>query len=479
MPPNAAIGQAYIKLRHGGHGHIYRAEAETDSAHQLGKGKRHMKKIALLGLGVVGGFAAAMFALPQARGANDTSAYSQLDLFSDAFESVRANYVRPVTDSELIDDAIQGMVSNLDPHSSYMDAKSYGDMQITTKGQFAGVGIEVTQDEGGLIQVISPIDGTPASRAGIKTGDRIVGIDGQTIDSLPLNDAIDKMRGPVGSKIALSILREGEKKPFDVTLTRAIVSVDAATYRREGDIGYIRLPSFNEQTAEGLEHAVRDLKKQIGPGIKGYVLDLRNNPGGLLDQAIQVSGDFLNAGEIVSTRGRHPEDTRRYDAKGGDITDGKPMVVLINGGTASASEIVSGALQDQKRATIVGMTSFGKGSVQTIISLGDNRGALRLTTARYYTPSGHSIQAEGIVPDIQVAQGDEANVPKLVRTSEADLRGHLSGEPISPKRPDAPVIKPAPDKNYDDFQLSYALDLLHGKMTVASVNSAPEKATGQ
>ncbi len=427
-----------------------------------------MKKIALLGLGLVGGFSAAMFALPEARGANDASAYSQLDLFSDAFERVRANYVRPVKDSELIDAAIQGMVSNLDPHSSYMDVKMYGDMQINTKGQFGGVGIEVTQDEGGLIKVISPIDGTPASRAGIKTGDRIAGIDDSSIAGLPLNEAIDKMRGPAGSKITLTILREGEKKPFDVTLVRAIVSVDAASYHREGDIGYIRLPGFNEQTADGMEKAVRDLKKQIGPGIRGYVLDLRNNPGGLLDQAIQVSDDFLNAGEIVSTRGRHPEDTQRYDAKGGDITDGKPVVVLINGGTASASEIVSGALQDHKRATVIGMTSFGKGSVQTIIPLGEGRGALRLTTARYYTPSGHSIQAEGIIPDIQVAQGDEANVPKLARPTEADLRGHLVGEPIPPKRANAPIIKPAPGKKYDDFQLSYALDLLHGKMTVAS-----------
>src|SRR5215469_5921193 len=395
-----------------------------------------MKKIALLGLGLVGGFAAAMFALPEAKGANDSSAYSQLDLFSDAFERVRANYVRPVKDSELIDAAIQGMVSNLDPHSSYMDAKMYGDMQITTKGEFGGVGIE-----------------------------------GNSIAGLPLNEAIDKMRGPAGSKITLTILREGEKKPFDVTLVRAIVSVDAATFRREGDIGYIRLPGFNEQTAEGLEHAVRDLKKQIGPGIKGYVLDLRNNPGGLLDQAIQVSDDFLNSGEVVSTRGRQPDDTQRYDAKPGDIADGKPVVVLINGGTASASEIVSGALQDHKRATIIGMTSFGKGSVQTIIPLGDARGALRLTTARYYTPSGHSIQALGIIPDIQVAQGDEEPATSL-RYSEADLQGHLAGEPVSQARLNAPVIYAAPGTKYDDFQLAYALDLLRGKVTVASVTKA-------
>jgi carboxyl-terminal processing protease len=433
-----------------------------------------MKKFALIGFGLVGGFAAAMFALPEAKGANDSSAYGQLDLFSNAFERVRANYVRPVKDSELIDAAIQGMVSNLDPHSSYMDAKMYGDMQITTKGQFGGIGIEVTQEDG-LIKVISPIDGTPASRAGIKTGDRIAGIDGTSIAGLQLNEAIDKMRGAAGSKITLTILREGEKKPFDVTLVRAIVSVDSASHRREGDVGYIRLPGFNEQTADGLEKAVRDLKKQIGPGIKGYVLDMRNNPGGLLDQAIQVSDDFLGSGEIVSTRGRHAEDTLRYDAKAGDITDGKPVVVLINGGTASASEIVSGALQDHKRATVIGLTSFGKGSVQTIIPLGEGRGALRLTTARYFTPSGHSIQAQGIVPDIQVAQGDEANVPKLARPSEADLRGHLTGEAAPAKKVTAPVIKPAAGQKYDDFQLSYALDLLRGKITVAAATVTPDK----
>ncbi len=429
-----------------------------------------MKKFVLVGLGMLAGFGIAVGVLPAAQGANDVSAYRQLDLFSDAFERVRANYVRPVQDDELINAAIQGMVSSLDPHSSYMDAKTYADMQITTKGQFGGVGIEVTQEDG-LIKVISPIDGTPAAKAGIKSGDKIAGIDGVSIMGLALNDAIDKMRGPAGSKITLTIVREGEKKPFDVTLQRAIVPVDATTWRREGDVAYIRMPGFNEQTASGLEKAVRDLKKQIGPGIKGYVLDLRNNPGGLLDQAIQVSDDFLNGGEIVSTRGRHPEDTLRYDAKPGDITDGKPVVVLINAGTASASEIVSGALQDHKRATIIGMTSFGKGSVQTIIPLGDNGGALRLTTARYYTPSGHSIQAQGIIPDIAVAQGDEANVPKIARPSEADLPGHLIGEPVA-KKGNAPVISPAPGKKYDDFQLSYALDLLHGKMTVASATKA-------
>ena len=429
-----------------------------------------MKKFVLVGVGMVVGFGIALGVLSAAQGANDLTAYRQLDLFSDAFERVRANYVRPVQDGELIDAAIQGMVSDLDPHSSYMNAKSYGDMQITTHGQFGGVGIEVTQEDG-LIKVISPIDGTPAAKASIKSGDRIAAINGTSIQGLPLNDAIDKMRGPVGAKITLTILREGEKKPFDVTLERAIVQVDATTWRKEGDIGYIRMPGFNEQTASGLEKAVRELKKQIGPALKGYVLDLRNNPGGLLDQAIQVSDDFLTGGEVVSTRGRHAEDTQRYDAKGGDITDGKPIVVLINAGTASASEIVSGALQDHKRATVIGVTSFGKGSVQTIIPLGEGGGALRLTTARYFTPSGHSIQAQGIVPDIAVSQGDDPNeaMRKLIRPSEAELPGHLVGEPLAKKL--GPVIKPAPDKKYDDFQLSYALDLLHGKMTVASANT--------
>ena len=433
-----------------------------------------MKRIAFVGMGVVVGFAGALGVM-SAKGADDASAYRQLDLFSDAFEKVRANYVRPVQDKELISSAIQGMVSELDPHSSYMDAKNYGDMKVTTSGQFGGVGV-IVQMEDGLIKVVSPVDGTPAAKAGIKSGDRIGAVDGTPISGMSQDEAIDKMRGPVGTKVVLTVIREGEKKPFDVTLQRSNVQVDATTFRREGDVGYIRMPGFNQQTAPGLERAVRELKRTIGPGIKGYVLDLRNNPGGLLDQAIQVSDDFLTGGEIVSTRGRHADDTQRYDAKGGDITEGKKVVVLVNAGTASASEIVSGALQDHKRATVVGLTSFGKGSVQTIIPLADGGGALRLTTARYYTPSGHSIQAQGIIPDIMVAQGDEANVPKLIRQSEADLRGHLAGEPVPPKRVNAPVIKPAPGKKYDDFQLSYALDLINGKMTVASA-SDPAPAT--
>jgi len=421
---------------------------------------------ALVVLGIVIGFSAAGF-LPAAHGANDMSTYRQLDLFGQAFDSVRKNYVHPVQDSKLVDAAIEGMVSDLDPHSSYMDAKSFADMQIQTKGEFGGVGIEVTIEDG-LIKVISPIDDTPAAKAGIKTGDYIAAIDGVSIEGMALNDAIDKMRGAPGSKVTLTILRKDAKKPFDVSLARAVIHVDSVKFHREGDVGYIRLTAFNEQTASGLEHAIRELKRQIGPGIKGYVIDLRNNPGGLLDQAVDVSDDFLNSGEIVSTRGRHAEDTQRYDAKAGDLTDNKKVIVLVNGGTASASEIVAGALQDHKRATVVGMTSFGKGSVQTIIPLGEGGGALRLTTARYYTPSGHSIQAQGIIPDVMVAQGDEDQTPRIARPSEADLPGHLIGEPVI-RKPDETVIKPAPGKKYDDFQLSYALDLLRGQTTVSSI----------
>ena len=435
--------------------------------------KEDMKRIALVVVGIVIGFAGAAGILSAAHGAVDSTTYGQLNLFSDALSLVRADYVRPVKDDELIGAAIQGMVSSLDPHSSYMDAKAYNEFQVTIKGQFGGLGIEVTMEDG-LIKVISPIDGTPAAKAGIKADDRIAAIDGHAIMGLSLDQAIDKMRGDVGTKVTLTVIRHGEKKPFDVTLTRAIVQVDSPTWHREGDVGYIRLPGFNEQTASGLENAVRSLKKQIGPGIKGYILDLRNNPGGLLDQAIQVSDDFLNGGEIVSTRSRNPEDTQRSDAKPGDITDGKPIIVLVNGGTASASEIVSGALQDHKRATIVGMTSFGKGSVQTLFPLSGG-GVLRLTTARYFTPSGHSIQAQGIIPDIMVAEGNEDEVPEALRHGEADLPEHLIGEPVV-RRPNAPIIRAAPGTKYKDFQLSYALDLLRGKMTVASVSTPQSTA---
>ncbi|HEY2446289.1 MAG TPA: S41 family peptidase [Rhizomicrobium sp.] len=428
-----------------------------------------MKRFAYVGVGMAAGVAAALMLFPAAHGAND-SAYKQLDLFSDAFERVRADYVHPVEDSQLVTSAIQGMVSGLDPHSSYMDAKAFADMKIQTRGQFGGLGIEVTMEDG-LVKVISPIDDTPAARAGIKPGDFIAAIDSTPIQGMSLNDAIDKMRGPEGSKVTLTVLRTGAKKPFDVGLVRAIVQVDSVKFHRDGDIGYIRLSAFNEATAPGLERAMRDLKRQIGPVLKGYILDLRNNPGGLLDQAVQVSDDFLNSGEIVSTRGRHADDTARYDAKPGDLADGKPIIVLVNAGTASASEIVAGALQDHKRATIEGMTSFGKGSVQTIIPLGEGGGALRLTTARYYTPSGHSIQATGIVPDIAVAEGDEDEATaKLEHLSEANLPGHLDGE--GGKKAAPPVIHPPSGKKVEDFQLSYALDLLRGKVAMNASNKS-------
>lgn len=398
----------------------------------------------------------------QAKAINVMPANSQLGLFQQAMARVRASYVRSVEDSELIGGAIQGMVSGLDPHSSYLSAKAYSNSLNTTKGQFGGIGLVMEPDDG-LIKVISPQDGAPGAKAGIRAADRISAIDGVSVDGTDFDEAIDKMRGPAGSSVTLTILREGDKKPFDVSLVRAIVSVAAVNWRREGNIAYIRVPGFNDNTGEGFENAVRDLKKQIGPVLKGYVLDLRNNPGGLVNQAVRVSDDLLESGEIVSIRGRSAENIQRYTAKDGDITDGKPIVVLINGGTASAAEIVSGALRDNKRATVIGMTSYGKGSVQTNIPLGVGLGALHLTTGRYYTPSGHSIQARGIVPDIQVAQGDEATVSK-----EADLRKHLTREEAPARQPAALPIKPARGKIYDDFQLSYAEDFLNGAQAVAT-----------
>jgi carboxyl-terminal processing protease len=398
---------------------------------------------------------------------NAASTASQFALFQRVMAQVRASYMRPVEDSELIEGAIQGMVSGLDPHSSYLDAKTYSNSLTATQGQFGGVGLVMEPDDG-QIKVIAAKDGTPSAKAGIKTDDRIMAIDGVFVEGMDFNEAIDKMRGPVGSSITLTIRHEGDKKTSDVSLVRAIVSVDAVTWRREGDIGYVRVPGFNEKTGAGFEKAVLELKNEIGPGLKGYVLDLRNNPGGLVDQAVRVCDDLLDAGEIVSIRGRSAENVQRYSAKQGDITGGKPVVVLINAGSASASEIVSGALQDNKRATVIGLTSFGKGSVQRNFPLGPGLGALHLTTGRYFTPSGHSIQAQGINPDIRVAQGDESAASR-----EADLRRHLKGEDAGARKADAPVIQPAAGKSYDDFQLSYAKDLLDGKNAVASATIPP------
>src|SRR5260221_4870576 len=331
---------------------------------------------------------------------SNTETYRVLDVFAAVFERVRSDYVEEVSDETLVESAINGMLTTLDPHSSYLNAKNYKDMQVQTRGEFGGLGVEGTIDNG-VIKGVSPIDDTPAAKAGIKPNDLIVQVDGQPVAGLTLPDAVEKMRGPVNSDIKLTVRREG-RDPFDVTLTQTIVKIQSVKSHLEGDnIGYIRITSFNEQTDSGLQNAVKNLKQQAGNKLVGYVLDLRNNPGGLLDQAIAVSDAFIERGEIVSTRGRRSEDAQRYNARAGDITNGLPIVVLINGGSASASEIVAGALQDHHRAVLLGTKSFGKGSVQTIIPL-PGHGAMRLTTARYYTPSGRSIQAEGIEADILV-----------------------------------------------------------------------------
>ena len=401
----------------------------------------------------------------EAKGAS-AETYRQLDLFGNVFERVRADYVEPVDDSELIESAINGMLSSLDPHSSYLNAKNYRDMQVQTRGEFGGLGIEVTM-ENGVVKVVTPIDDTPAARAGLRAGDLITHLDGEAIQGLSLNEAVERMRGPVNTLITLTVLREGVTEPLVVKLTRDIIRIQSVRSHAEGDIAYIRVTTFNEQTEDGLEKAISTLNRQIGPTkVAGYVLDLRNNPGGLLEQAIRVSDAFLDQGEIVSTRGRRAEDIERYTARRGDIVDGKPVVVLINGGSASASEIVSGALQDHKRATLLGTRSFGKGSVQTIIPLGGGlEGAIRLTTARYYTPSGRSIQAKGIDPDIEVRLPDTAVKDLGEMRNEAGLRGHLKAEGQEEKAIQAaPIGEPK-----DDIQLQYALNLLHG-LGVASTS---------
>jgi carboxyl-terminal processing protease len=374
---------------------------------------------------------------------NTSETYRQLNLFGDVFERVRSEYVEPVTDEQLIETAINGMLTALDPHSSYLNRKSFQDMQVQTRGEFGGLGIEVTM-ENGLIKVVSPIDDTPAFRAGLQPGDLITHLDGEAISGMSLADAVEKMRGPVGSDIKVTIRRGEAGEPFDVAITRDTIKIQSVRYRREGDVGYIRITTFNEQTQTGLERAVERLQKEVGDKLTGYVLDLRNNPGGLLDQAISVSDSFLDKGEIVSTRGRKPEDGQRYNAKPGDLAKGKPMVVLINGGSASASEIVAGALQDHRRAIVLGTQSFGKGSVQTIIPL-PGHGAMRLTTARYYTPSGRSIQALGISPDIEVQPAKVEEIAQGMRRREADLRGALRNDTLNsqPPRP-APLVVPPP-----------------------------------
>jgi carboxyl-terminal processing protease len=393
--------------------------------------------------------------------------YRQLNLFGDVFERVRADYVEKPDDGKLVESAINGMLSGLDPHSSYMDAKSFRDMQVQTRGEFGGLGIEVTMEDG-LIKVVAPIDDTPAAKAGVLANDIITKLDDEAVQGLTLNQAVEKMRGPVNTKIRLTVMRKGADKPIELSITRDIIRVRSARWHVEGDdIGYIRLTQFNEQTTEGLKKGIADIQAKVPEDkLKGYILDLRNNPGGLLDQAISVADAFLQKGEIVSTRGRNADETQRFNARPGDLIKGKPLIVLVNGGSASASEIVAGALQDHKRATILGTRSFGKGSVQTIIPLGSGNGALRLTTARYYTPSGRSIQAKGITPDIEVMQDVPDDLKNKTDTKgEASLRGHLKGDPGKEQTGSQSYIPPDP-KN--DKALHAADDLLRG----VQVNSA-------
>jgi carboxyl-terminal processing protease len=403
--------------------------------------------------------------------------YKLLQLFGDVFDKIRAEYVEPVNDRELVENAINGMLTGLDPHSSYMNAKSFKDMQVQTHGEFGGLGLEVTQ-ENGIIKVVSPIDDTPAARAGVKAGDLITAIDSTTVQGLSLNDAVDKMRGSPNSTIKLTLKREGIDTPVVLSMQREVIHIQVVKTHMEGDIGYIRLTSFNEQTDPGLRAAVQKMKAQAGDHLHGLVLDLRNNPGGLLDQAVSVSDDFLEQGEIVSTRARHADESQRWNAKPGDIISGLPLVVLTNGGSASASEIVAGALQDHHRAVVVGQKTFGKGSVQTVIPLPGN-GAMRLTTARYYTPSGRSIQGLGITPDVEVASS-RAETPHFGPERESDLNHTIKNQGGTPQtgtaapRTDLPPIAstipklppegfPAFDatKTDTDFQLQQGLVVVH------------------
>ena len=440
-----------------------------------------MRKTSLILLGALAGVAATLIltqprvllAGSAARAAvSDT--YRELNLFGDVFERVRADYVEKPDDSKLVESAINGMLAGLDPHSSYMDPKSFRDMQVQTRGEFGGLGIEVTMEDG-LVKVVAPIDETPAAKAGVMANDIITHLDNEAVQGLTLNQAVDKMRGPVNTKIKLTIMRKGADKPIEVTIVRDIIRVKSVRWRPQGsDVGYIRVTQFNEQTTDGLKQAITELNAQLGADkIKGYVLDLRNNPGGLLDQAISVSDTFLEKGEIVSTRGRNPEETQRFNARPGDLIKNKPLIVLINGGSASASEIVAGALQDHKRATLIGTRSFGKGSVQTIIPLGAGNGALRLTTARYYTPSGRSIQAKGISPDIEVLQDVPDNLKAQTDSKgEASLRGHLKAEGAEETGSQSYV----PPNESDDKAIRMALDLLRGTASNAAFPPNPKAA---
>jgi carboxyl-terminal processing protease len=404
-----------------------------------------------------------------ATSASETAAetYRQLQVFGEVYETVRSHYVDKPDDTKLIASSINGMLSGLDPHSSYMDASNFRDMQVETKGEFGGLGMEVTMEDG-QVKVVTPIDDTPASKAGILANDVITQLNGESIQGMSLDQAIEKMRGPVNTTVKLTILRKGQDKPVEISITRAVIRVSSVRWHLDGDdVGYVRLTQFTEQTTEGLQKAINDIKSKSGDKLKGYILDLRNNPGGLLDQAVSVVNDFISRGEIVSIRGREPEDMQRFQAKPdpGDLTREKPLIILINGGSASASEIVAGALQDHKRATLIGTRSFGKGSVQTIIPLSPTDGALRLTTARYYTPSGRSIQALGITPEIEMLQDVPDNLKGEAELGgEASLRGHLKATGEEEKGSQSYI----PQNPKDDKVLNYALDLVRGKQTNAA-----------
>jgi len=432
-----------------------------------------IRKVAVLVAGIVlGALATIGVTQPQTLSggkaiAASSDTYRELNLFGDVFERVRSDYVEVPDERLLIESAINGMLAGLDPHSSYLTPDSFKDMQVQTSGKFGGLGIEVTMEEG-ILKVITPMDGTPAAAAGVLANDQIIALDGEQVLGLTLTDAVDRMRGAIGTPIMLTIQREGAADPIDIEIVRAEITVQAVRSRAEDNIGYIRVSSFSEQTFDGVKTAIAKLTEEIGAdNVQGWIVDLRNNPGGLLDQSIAISDAFLDQGEIVSTRGRRNDEMQRYNARVGDLADGKPVIVLINGGSASASEIVAGALQDHRRATIIGSRSFGKGSVQTIVPLGAD-GALRLTTARYFTPSGTSIQAKGIEPDIEVVQELPPEIAEQLTgppRGEASLKGHLEGEDEEEASGSLAYVPPDPE---DDTQLNYALDLLRG----LQVNSA-------
>jgi len=437
------------------------------------RNKMNIRSIGLVFAGALGA-TVAWHAFDAATAASNADTYKQLNLFGDVFDRVRADYVEPPNEEQMIEAAINGMLSSLDPHSSYMNAKKFQEMQVQTDGKFIGLGIEVTKEPNGFVKVVSPIDGTPAAKAGLMANDLIVKIDGAAVQDMNLNDAVDKMRGRLNTTVTLSIVRNNAD-PFDVKLVREEIKVQSVKYDTDGsDIGYIRISSFTALTQDGLDNAIKEIKKKLGPKLKGYVIDLRNDPGGLLDQAISVSDTFLDRGEIVSMRGRNADETQRFNARTGDSADGKPMVVLINGGSASASEIVAGAFQDHKRATLVGTRSFGKGSVQTIIPLG-SQGAIRLTTARYYTPSGRSIQAKGIDADIIIEQElpPELKDKDTSTQGEASLKGHLTNEAGGEEGGGSSAY--IPEDKTKDLQLKAAYDLLRGVKVVS--NAKPKDAS--